>query len=153
MGLIVYKQFPMQPSSRKTKAWKQTKHCLWCFSSCIKITQSNLSRLFMFMIHMITRVFAMQNVKTFTFALGNFEKVWLLLVIVIMNYFIVHIWVFFWSIQKCFGYLNWGSGFILQNHLSGSLLQSIPSGSLRHFKQSSHCTQFWSGRFLESRLS
>lgn len=44
-----------------------------------------------------------------------------------------------------------GSGLSLQNHFSGSLFKSVPSGSFRHFRQSglSHCAQLWSGRCLK----
>lgn len=42
-------------------------------------------------------------------------------------------------------------GLSLQYHLSGSLSRSVPWGSLRHFRQSSHWTQLWSGSCLKKQ--
>lgn len=44
-----------------------------------------------------------------------------------------------------------GLGLSLQYHLSGSLSRSVPWGSLRHFRQSSHWTQLWSGSCLKNK--
>lgn len=62
----------------------------------------------------------------------------------------IHLEQYFLPFQKrvlpTIWYLNCGSGLLEQYHFSGSW--SIPSGNFRHFRQESHWTHVWSGRFL-----
>ena len=47
-----------------------------------------------------------------------------------------------------------GLGLSLQYHFSGSLSGTVPSGNLRHLRQSglSHCTHIWSGSSLKMKI-